>query len=43
MEWSKNMKPNEMILTKTQFGVDRTFKLMKKTKYHPGRQSEFIR
>jgi len=29
----KEMNPNELILTKTKFGVDQTFKLTKKTKF----------
>jgi ferredoxin-fold anticodon binding domain-containing protein len=29
----KDLNPNEMILTKTKFGVDQTFKLNKKTKF----------
>ncbi len=38
----KELKPNEMILTKTQFGVDRTFKVMKKTKFtQDGKASSF--
>jgi hypothetical protein len=29
----KEMKPEELVLTQTKFGVDQTFKLNKKTKY----------
>ena len=29
----KELNPNELILTKTKFGVDQTFKLNKKTKF----------
>lgn len=29
----KEVRPDELILTKTKFGVDQTFKLTKKTKY----------
>lgn len=38
----KEMNPNELVLTKTKFGVDQTFKLNKKTKYTAdGKPSSF--
>ena len=38
----KEMNPNELILTKTKFGVDQTFKLNKKTKFtQDGKASSF--
>ena len=38
----KELAPNEMILTKTHFGVDQTFKLTKKTKFTlDGKASSF--
>ncbi len=38
----KEKNPNELILTKTKFGVDQTFKLNKKTKFiQDGKASSF--
>jgi len=38
----KEISPDEVILTKTKFGVDQTFKLKKKTKFVlDGRASSF--
>ncbi len=40
----KSLNSNEMVLTKTQYGLDKTFKLERKTKYiHDGRPSSFDR
>jgi hypothetical protein len=38
----KELNPNELVLTKTQFGVDQSFKINKKTKYiQDGKSSSF--
>ena len=39
----KEMNPNELILTKTKFGVDQILQAQQENEIHPGRKAQFIR